>query len=211
MFLLVGERVYSQAQDIGSFECALCGKAEPFCHITETNYFCLFGIRLLKVDQYANYYRCERCGNSYLSDSPCLPSQVESVQNVIAYILLGYGKYEAIDLAKDIAVKVSNFAMEDDTLKKLTRQYATADDDFLEQLRRAAFHINLLGKQQIIEAAFLATHACCGIQFEDKTRINLMGNALGVSIEFVNQIVKSVRANDCYGIRRLLPTAPTNP
>ena len=69
MFLLVGERVYSQAQDIGSFECALCGKAEPFCHITETNYFCLFGIRLLKVDQYANYYRCERCGNSYLSDS----------------------------------------------------------------------------------------------------------------------------------------------
>jgi hypothetical protein len=96
-------------------------------------------------------------------------------------------------------------------LKKLTRQYATADDDFLEQLRRAAFHINLLGKQQIIEAAFLATHACCEIQFEDKTRINLMGNALGVSIEFVNQIVKSVRANDCYGIRRPLPTAPTNP
>ena len=208
MFLLVGERVYSQAQDIGNLECAVCGKSEPFRHITETNYFCLFGIRLLKVNQYANYYRCERCGNSYSSESSDLPSQVESVQEVIAYILLGYGKYEEIGLAKDIALKVSNFEMQVDTLKDLTRQFSASNVDILEQLRRAAFHINLVGKQQIIEAAFLATHACCEIQFEDKTRINLMGNALGLSIEFVNQVVKSVRANDCYGVRRVLPISP---
>jgi hypothetical protein len=49
------------------------------------------------------------------------------------------------------------------------------------------------------------TYVCCEIQYEDRLRVNLIGNALGVSLEFVEYAVQKVRQNSYYGVRRLVP------
>ncbi|MDG1907491.1 MAG: hypothetical protein P8I81_01360, partial [Pseudomonadales bacterium] len=65
MLFLIGERVSSKSEIAGSRFCAVCGDTEQFSHVTETNYFCLFGFPLLPTDKLADYYRCDRCSNAY--------------------------------------------------------------------------------------------------------------------------------------------------
>jgi hypothetical protein len=90
-------------------------------------------------------------------------------------------------------------------MRKAAFQLETGDSQYLEYLRQASSRINSQGKVQIIEAAFLMTYVCCEIQYEDRLRVNLIGNALGVSLEFVEYAVQKVRQNSYYGVRRLVP------
>jgi len=72
-----------------------------------------------------------------------------------------------------------------------------------QELSELAATTNDLGKYIIIQAAFLMTHMCCEPQREDRIRINLMGTALGVGLEFVHGAIEDVRSQHYYGLRRL--------
>ena len=174
--------------------------------MVETNYFCLFGIRLLPIEKIANYLRCDQCNNSFTEEPADVPSQVALVKRVLIYNQVGYGMQDYRDIVRDICIKVTGFEFHDDEILKELAAVETGDEDMVQILSSSASGLNLQGKQQIIEAAFLITHACCEIQYEDRLRINLVGNALGVSIEFVSSVIDRVRAHGCYGIRRILPT-----
>ena len=68
--------------------------------------------------------------------------------------------------------------------------------------------MNAVGKQAVIEAAFLTTYACCDLQYEDRLRINLVGNALGVGLDFVEYAIDNVRKQSYLGIKRLSQLSP---
>ena len=123
---------------------------------------------------------------------------------MLVYIQLGYGMIEHRDLVQDICIKISGFEFLESEIIEHSRR--VGGGDALDYLKIGVPGLNLQGKQQILEAAFLITHACCEIQYEDRLRINLMGNALGVSLEFVNSVIDHVHAHGCYGVRRILPT-----
>ena len=48
------------------------------------------------------------------------------------------------------------------------------------------------------------TYVCCEMQHEDRVRINLIGDALGTSTEFVEAVMNHVRSQSYYGVRRCL-------
>ena len=73
----------------------------------------------------------------------------------------------------------------------------------VERVSQFASSMNAIGKQTVVEAAFLTTYVCCDLQFEDRLRINLIGNALGVGLEFVDYSISQIRKQGCYGVRRL--------
>ena len=68
--------------------------------------------------------------------------------------------------------------------------------------------MNAVGKQAVIEAAFLTTYACCDLQYEDRLRINLVGNALGVGLDFVEYAIDNVRKQSYLGVKRLSKLSP---
>ena len=63
------------------------------------------------------------------------------------------------------------------------------------------------GRQCLIELAYLMTYASCEIEYEDRLRLNLIGNALDISINGVEAIINHVRQQGYYGVRRFLPVA----
>jgi hypothetical protein len=205
MLFLIGERVSSKSEIAGSRFCAVCGDTEQFSHVTETNYFCLFGFPLLPTDKLADYYRCDRCSNAYQDLVAEAPSCVSVLQRTLSYIQLGYGQSQQKALVQDISLKLCGFDYSQEEMRKAAFQLETGDSQYLEYLRQASSRINSQGKVQIIEAAFLMTYVCCEIQYEDRLRVNLIGNALGVSLEFVEYAVQKVRQNSYYGVRRLVP------
>ena len=206
MIFLFGERIHGVSEAVGIKHCGVCGKKQPFSRVIETNYFCLFGIRLLPIEKGANYLRCDQCNNAFAHDRTQEPTQVAVVKHVLAYNLLGYGIYDRRDILQDICIKVTGFEFHEDEICKHRQEIQAGRLDLSETLRSSAPGLNLQGKQQIIEAAFLIAHACCEIQYEDRLRINLIGNALGVSIEFVGSVIEAVHAQGCYGVRRMLAT-----
>jgi hypothetical protein len=207
MFFLFGERIVSESIYSGEHTCPVCRSTRPFSKVVETNYFTCFGFRLLPIQKMADYLSCTSCNNSFAAENLDEPSQCESVQQVLIYVLLGYGMYDHREVAQEIYLKLTGFEFSDDALRRQVRRFENDKEDAFGLLQTAAAYVNAAGKQQIVEAAFLMTHASCEIQFEDRVRVNLVGNALGVSLQFVESVIDNARSQGYYGIRRLLSAA----
>ena len=124
------------------------------------------------------------------------------------YILLGYNQHEHIALAQEICRKLCGFEFGEGEAKDLLHDIAARNVQMVDYVGSQAPFLNGLGKQQVLEAAFLSTHACCELQFEDRLRINLIGNALGVGLEFVGYAIEQSRKKNYYEIRRLRHLEP---
>ncbi|MEX0941987.1 MAG: hypothetical protein WD002_05515 [Pseudomonadales bacterium] len=205
MLFVFGEKVHGAEVDAGQRDCGVCGRTTSFRRVIETNYFCIFGLRLLPIERVADYLECSQCGNAF-TDASDIPAHLPIVQRGITYLLLGYGMHEHRDVAQDIGKKVTGFEFTAEELTGLIRSMDAGDEEFFESLRRSAATMNIRGKEQVIAAAFLMTHASCEIQYEDRLRINLMGNALGLSLAFVGECIEHVRRKGYFGVRRILQT-----
>lgn len=203
MIFLFGERVRSKVRAIGDRQCAVCQSSQPFTEQLESLWFCLFDIPVLPIEQVAKYWRCEKCLNAYHPENLTLPAAAPLIRKMTAYLLLGYNQQQHAALAKEICLRISGFEITDVEYDDLVRELQIGRVDMIEVVRTHASSLNSLGKQQIIEAAFLSTYACCDLQYEDRLRINLIGNALGIGLEFVEYAISHSRKQNYYGIRRL--------
>lgn len=209
MFLfLFGERVHSASLDAGEHACPVCEKSTHFTRVIETNYFCAFGLRLLPIDKVANYWQCDECGNPF-DAAIRVPAQVPVIKQVLAYVLAGYGMTDHKEVAREICRKITGFDLNEAELNDAIREIASGKRDIDEVLKAEAMSVNALGALQVVQAAFLMTYVSCEIQYPDRLRVNRIGTALGVSLEFVQSAIETVREQKYFGVHRLLPTSLT--
>ena len=204
MFMLISERLHSCSTAIGHHDCAVCVSQQPFSQVVESNYFCLFGLRLLRLQHLANYPCCDRCETAFRAGNFTEPALTEVVNWVLAYLWSGFGMSHRLDLAEEIGRKVTGRGCSEQRIETCMLQLARRD--ICDVLRAEAICLNLRGKLQVIHVAFLTSYACCEIQHEDRLRINLMGTALGLSLEAVEIAIQNVRQQGYYGVQRQLLT-----
>ncbi|MAI41637.1 MAG: zinc-ribbon domain-containing protein [Candidatus Azotimanducaceae bacterium] len=204
MFLLFGEVVRINRRLEGMRACDSCGRSKQFFHVTEVNYFSFFAIPLFPISKVADYFLCGGCDTSYASEGQQLPSHIASVKNVITYILVGYGMAGEVGRMDQIASAIIGESFSVEEIKNIS--YLISKEDIFELLGRAASTMNPKAKSGVIEAAFLSTYLCCEMQYEDRLRINLMGNVLGLPLPFVEAAIENVRSNNYYGVQRLIVT-----
>jgi hypothetical protein len=208
VILLFGERARAKTTPIGSRSCAVCDAEQPFSEQLESTWFCLFGLPLLPIEQFARYWRCEHCLSAYEPGELGAPSSVSLVKRISLYILLGYNQHAHAAVAQEICLKLCGFELTDSEMKNLVRDISARHVDMVDYVRSHSPFLNAIGKQQVLEAAFLATHACCELQYVDRLRINLIGNALGVGLEFVEYAIQQSRKKNNYEISRLRNLEP---
>ena len=208
MFFLFGERVRTEMSPQGEKSCPVCLNQQQFCEHAESLWFSLFQIPLLKIEDRGLYWRCENCLNPFFVNNVSVPSHVLTVQQIVVYILLGYGYYGKKNVAKDISFKVTGFELNDEQFVQFSRQLGSGHEEMVDLVRKSAPAMNAVGKQAVIEAAFLTTYTCCDLQYEDRLRINLVGNALGVGLDFVEYAIDNVRKQSYLGIKRLSQLSP---
>jgi|TARA_Y100000310_G_scaffold317937_1_gene371405 hypothetical protein len=204
MLFIIGEQTVTRILDEKTFRCPVCSRNQPYQRFVETSFFTLFSIRLLPLRNLADYYQCSSCGNAFDPSQLDEPSHLKGVRRVLAYILVGFDKSDHRDSVQEIFQKLCNRPYKPEEIDREISVIEKGKEDVFSSLKGTAYRINIRGKQQIIEAAFLMTHACCEIQHEDRLRINLIGSALGVSLEFVAAVIDRVRSESYYGIRRNL-------
>lgn len=203
MFFLFGERVRSIAEPIDDRQCAVCTTVQPFTRQTENLWFTMFSIPLLRIEERAHYLRCEQCLSAYAEDNPGEPSHISLTKQIVVYLLMGYRQEQHAKLASEICLKVTGFDYAPGEYQDIQRSFASRGDDMVELTRKASPRLNSIGKQQLLEAAFLASYVCCDLEYEDRLRINLIGNALDVGLEFVEYAIAQVRSRRNYDVRRL--------
>ncbi len=207
MIFLFGSQVSGQAEPAGEHECAVCGRTQSFSHIVEREYFTFFGLKLLQINTIADYLACDACSNSYVRGEMDEPSQVAVIRKVIAYIAAGYGTWDRFDTMADIFTKVTGRELHEPSFGADVRAVTNNEIDVHKLVGKLSSNVNAHGKQQVIEAAFLATYASCEMEYEDRLRVNLIGSSLGVSLEYVESVINYIRSQGYYGVRRLL-TSP---
>lgn len=208
MIFLFGERIKRDSKPLGARACPVCRSEQQFSQVQEVNYFHVFGLRLLPLEKIADFQLCEFCENAFEMGPtvPDKPSHIDLTQTVTSYVLLGYGQQDHTELAQDLLKKVTSFDLTHEDFRRDVSQLSDGRLDMFAHIKQRAKRLNVRGKQQVIEAAFLATHACCEIQYEDRLRINMIASAMDTSIAFVNATIEQVRRQGCYGVRRILPT-----
>jgi len=204
MFLMVGERVREKREPIGELNCAVCSMATAFTSIIEQNYFTLFAIPLLPLDKTAEYVRCDKCHTVYRVDDQSEPASLLVGKWVLVYIMLGYGMIEHRDTVRKIFKKVTGFEYLEADMRSHIREMESDGLTIMERLKQYSGSLDIDGKAQVLSLAYLMTYVSCEIQYEDRLRLNLMGNALDVSISFVESVIQHVRAQRYFGVRRLL-------
>jgi hypothetical protein len=201
MLFLLGERIRKDQVSVGRRACVYCGADQKFVHVTEDNYFTFFAIPLFRLGNVADYCQCESCEYTYQNHESAEPAHVCWVKLIATYVLTGYGMANQRRIIQEIGKKVSGVDFPSDEIDEISTRL---EDDVFELLRSAAASLNDKGKLKIVETAFLATYICCEVQYEDRLRINLIGNALGVSLQFVEYAIGEVRRQNYYGVHRLL-------
>ena len=207
MFFLFGERVRTEMSPQGEKSCPVCLNQQQFCEHAESLWFSLFQIPLLKIEDRGLYWRCENCLNpSLLIMSACpLCTNCAADSGLHSFGLRLLWKE---NVAKDISFKVTGFELNDEQFVQFSRQLGAGHEEMVDLVRKSAPAMNAVGKQAVIEAAFLTTYACCDLQYEDRLRINLVGNALGVGLDFVEYAIDNVRKQSYLGIKRLSQLSP---
>jgi len=205
MIFLFGERIKTHPREQGSFDCPICARTCDFTRFEETNYFTVFGIALLPLFRIADYCQCSLCGNSYEPGSYSEPALYKSLRRVLVYIMMGYSMERHSDTLKDVYAELTDVACDDHLFRDEQTAVTRDKRTLIEYLKEQSQYLNIQAKQKVIEAAYLMTYVCCELQHEDRVRINLIGDALGISLEFVEAIIHGVRSQGYYGIRRLLP------
>ena len=203
MFLLLGEKVKTRSEQVGQHSCPVCKSDQLFTEQVESLWFALFGLSVLPLEDRAHYWRCENCLTAYKPRQLDLPSSVPILKDVIVYLLLGYDQQEQRALADEICTKLTGFDFPEAEVQELSREIASGRLNVAELVRKHSSSLNAIGKQQVVEGAFLTTYACCDIEYEDRLRINQIGSALDVGLEFVTYAIDEVRKQQNYGIRRL--------
>lgn len=201
MLFLLGERIRKDQASAGTRPCVICGDDQKFVHVTEVNHFTFFAIPLFRLGNVADYYQCESCEYAFQDLESEEPTHVYCVKLVATYILTGYDMANQRRIIQEIGKKVSGVDFPSDEIDEISGRL---EDDVFELLRNAAASLNDKGKLKIAEAAFLSTYICCEIQYEDRLRINLIGNAFGASVQFVEYAISEVRRQSYYGVHRLL-------
>ena len=179
-----------------------------FNHIVETNYFCVFGLKLLPLEKVANYYQCDECGCPF-DYTFTVPTQVPLIRLVLAYVLVGYDMASHTQVAGEICRKISGFELDTEALRNDINGFASGRQQIDRELQHAAMNVNAFGAMQVVQAAFLLTYVCCEIQYEDRLRINRIGTALGVSLQLVQSAIESIREHHYFGVHRVLPSRQT--
>jgi hypothetical protein len=204
MFFLIGEQVRLKSQGEGQFDCPVCVGTQQYRRLAEVNYFTLFLIPIAPLSKLADYCQCNQCGNSFVPDNYSGPAYLGGVRRALVYIMLGYSMEEHKDTVRKLWQKLTTLIMSDRELALEIDAIKQSKEDIFSFMKAQAYHLNVQGKEKIIEAAFLMTYASCEIEHQDRLRVNLIGNALGMPLEFVETIVNRIRASNYYGIKRNL-------
>ena len=203
MIFIFGEKLRSQSTPSDRHYCAVCLSEQLFTEHRESVWFSLFGLPLLPIEDRASYLRCEKCLSAYDKADTSVPSHVPLIQTLIVYLLMGYQQDHQKRIAAEISLKIAGFDLAEDDFDGIRRSIGSGSLDMVEHVRQKSGAVNAIGKQQILEAAFLTTYVCCDMQYEDRLRINLIGNALDVGLEFVDYAIQQTRKQGYYGVRRL--------
>jgi hypothetical protein len=204
VFLIYSERAHTRSEPMGRQPCLVCASPQAFTHQIETNDFCVFGWRLFVIEEVANYLQCDTCETTYNPGQMSRPAQLDAVQLVLAYLLIGYGKARRLDLAVEIVGKITSLESPVEELRSKVRMLEAGVADASELLAEQAGSLNEAGKEQVVMAAFLATHACCEMQYADRQRINRLGAILGLSGEMVEAAIRQARRANYFGVQRRL-------
>lgn len=203
MLFLFGESTHIRKMDIGSKSCPVCQAQKAFLEITETTYFNVFGVRLLPIEKTAHYWQCNGCNYAFSQNDIKEPSHLELLRHLLVYLMLGYGVSDQKDSAKEIFVKVTSAILDDEQLRKEIALQDSGDLDIQKYAADVSMTMNFKGKQEVLEGIYLMTYICCDLEYEDRLRINLIANSLGVGISGVEYVIQSVRERNYLAIRRL--------
>jgi hypothetical protein len=204
MFFLFGEQVSIKSLGEGQFDCPVCSRKGQYSRLAEINYFTLFMIPLAPLSRLADYCQCSACGSSFNPDDYSEPAYLGGVRRTLVYIMMGYNMAEHKDTVRTLWQQLTSSEIDDSEIVLEMERINKSKEDIFSFMKAQAYHLNFPGKEKILEAAFLMTYACCEIEHQDRLRINLIGSALDVPLEFVEAIVNRIRASNYYGIKRFL-------
>ena len=199
MFVLFGEQSRNQEVASGDFDCPVCLGRQHYHHRRIKQYFSLFFIPLLPLEDSANYLicsGCQACFDPQILKQPqeyCQACNHQALRRALCYLVAGYGdttrsREQMRTLYQDATGQPLDDAAIDDELQ-LIHSGLSATLPYLHQL---APRLSAHAKQQLVLASYQLARRLGEMDFDDRVRINTLAAELGLSLPEVNYLISSV-------------------
>ena len=199
MFVLFGEQSRNLEVGSGDFDCPVCRNRQRYHHRRIKQYFSLFFIPLLPLEDSANYLICSGCQACFDPQILKQPQEYrqacnhQALRRALCYLLAGYGvtthgKQQADALFQDATGQPLDNAAIDNELQ-LINSGLSATLPYLHQL---APKLSAHAKQQLVLASYQLARQLGDMGFDDRVRINTLATELGLSLPEVNYLISSV-------------------
>ena len=204
MLFLFGEQIKSESIEEGVFNCPVCRDQQRYQRVVETNYFTVFMLPVLAITKLADYCQCAICGSSFDPGDYAQPAANIGVKRALVYIMMGYEMEAHKNTVAKLYKIITHFNLADSDIVAEMRHISDDHNDLFSFMKSLAPKLNIQGKQKVLEATFLMTYVSCEIEHSDRLRVNLVGNALGLPLEYVEAMINRIRSKNYYQIKRNL-------
>lgn len=76
------------------------------------------------------------------------------------------------------------------------KEFYPSIEELSKAVKKLSLNMDFVAKAKIVQVAYLFTSEVCDIQFDDRLRINLIANALNISLESVNELIEDLEPQD---------------
>ncbi|QDT38202.1 TerB family tellurite resistance protein [Stratiformator vulcanicus] len=186
--IIWGWRGVTTTKDTGDFFCPECNADATYRHRKVRNFFTLYFIPLIPLNELGTFVECDHCKNGFREEVLELDPRRAAVQFVATY--QEAMKSVMVEMMRaDGEIDADEISTIQKIYRKLTGQELTPDDvlshepseSFLEELEAIAPQMNNEGKEKVIKAAYYVAAADGVFADEERDFIVEVADAIDMS------------------------------
>lgn len=197
--LIIGEKQITKEVANGTFECPVCDSRQGYRHRQIKQYFSLFFIPLLPMNDSANYVICNHCLCCFdprILTEPAVysdPINHRAMRRALCYLLAGYGDSSVGRQQLSAIFQTYNgITLSPATVAQELQAITGGDSPTLPMLHKLSPQLSTHAKHQLLLACYQLCQGLTEMSFEDRVRINTLAAELELSIPEVNYLISTL-------------------
>lgn len=220
--IIFGTRGVTTTHEQGVFHCPACGPGSNFRWRRVRRFFTLYFIPIIPLDLVGEFIECGQCKRTYelrvldynpASEALKLEGQFHQTLRLLMIVSLPEplrGQRQALTRLMELHESIGHSGVDIGRWERDAEELAAASSNVSERLKTLAGAINDHGRETLVEAAYVTTHAFG--RTAEEAHLGDLAGVLGMTPSHFHGLMKNLEANGRLplpGAALSLPATPT--
>ena len=203
--IIFGSRGITTTKETGEFDCPSCISPQTYKLKRVRNFFTLYFIPVIPLNQLGEYVECGTCKDTYkpqvleltarASQDTVEAEYYEAIKMVMAFVLLADGMIDDAEISSSINIFeniTGNRLAQEDYIDYLRSMSQLGSGEFTKKLQNLQGLINDEGKELVLKAAFYVALSDGEFAESEQALVTNIGRSLGMTEAHITGIYHAI-------------------